>query len=275
MKILYFLISVIIVGCATIPPTSNSGTAAEPPTDIKTVNYTPFHSVVGNGDSPSGEGFLSFAIKVSFDPAARGPARLSVEQPPFIERDSVINELAAFRKKAELYVVTTTGPVKAGSVTINGVSTDLKNSEWIVRERAYGLTLLAPYLDGGDTVSISTKEKTLRFSLPKLFSPYLLARYETGAMMPTPMRGDTIVVDLDAETMSVVYRTTVPTTPTLRGGEFRLIVDPVDPYPGSSIAETRARFEAQQEYLRRCTIPQIPIEPCAVPDHLPARAFFE
>ena len=96
-----------------------------------------------------------------------------------------------------------------------------------------------------------------------------------GVMMPTPMRGDTIVIDLEEKEMTIMYRGTIPTTPNLRVGEFRLVFDPVEPYPNSTLEETRARLVAQQAYLESCAVPTEPIEPCAIPNRLPAKAFFE
>ncbi len=264
-----------LFGCSSLTPTTHPSGNPDSPAAIETVNYTPFPSVIGSSDGVAGASFHGFAVKVTFSASTAGASPLSTEQVPFIEHGSVINELPAFRKSAEVYLITNGSPIKKGAISINGSSTKLQNAEWIVRERAYGLTLLAPYIRAGDTISVTAGGRAIRFMIPKLFSPYLLARYETGAMMPTPMRADTIVVDLDMQTMSVVYRTTIPTVPPVRVGEFRLIVDPTESYPGSSLAETRARFEEQQSYLHACPISESPIEPCAVPDRLPARAFFE
>lgn len=275
MKLFFILIPLLLLGCSSITPKPGSVSDTKSVAGIETVNYTPFPSVVGSSDDTAGPSFHGFAVKVTFAAMPKGASTLSTEQIPFLERGSAINELPAFRKSAEVYLVTSDSPIKRGTIAINGASTDIRNAEWIVRERAYGLTLLAPYIRAGDTISVAAGERTLRFAVPKLFSPYLLARYETGAMMPTPMRADTIIIDLDMRTMSVVYRTTIPTVPSIRVAEFRLIVDPTESYPGSSLAETRARFEEQQSYLHACPISESPIEPCAVPDRLPARAFFE
>lgn len=267
---LAFGLFLALMGCASQP-----GPSPEKDSTPETINYTPFQSVAGSGETPRGTPFHAFAVKVTFRDARTGESPLSTEQRPFVDRGSAIDELAPFRQKAEIYLVTSGAPKKTGALTVGGERVDLAAAEWVVTDRAHGLTTLAPFLKAGDVITVQTGATKLRFAVPRLFSPFFLARYETGAMMPTPMRGDTVIIDLDRREMTVMYRGTIPTTPDLRRGEFRLIFEPHEPSPDSTLEETRARFVEQQAYLERCGVPEEPVEPCSIPDHLPSRAFFQ
>jgi hypothetical protein len=278
----FLLCCVFVVGACTgcapqmsVSPTADAGASrVDEPRQIATTNYTPFSSVVGAGLTEDGRNFIGAALKVSFDEAKDAESPLSQQQPRFAPNGSIIDELPPFRAQAEVYLATSGAPIKSGTFISNDRKVPLSQTEWVSDTRNFGLVALVPYLEPNDIFTVSTGKSTLTFAIPPLFAPFVLPRYESGAMMPTPLRADTIVIDLDSRRMSVIYRSTLPAEPPLRKIEFRLITDPIEPWANHTLAATRAKFMSQQRYLLSCPVPKTPIEECALPGRRVAPEFF-
>ena len=273
------LVGALRLGVSGCAPRSQvaTGESAQPEQSaqsIATKNYTPFLSVIGAGLTEDGRDFIGAALKVSFDEAKDSESHLSQQQPPFSPEGSVIDELPPFRAEAELYIVTSSPPLKNGTFVKNERKIPLSRTEWVSGIRNFGRVASVSYLEPNDILTVKSDQATLTFAIPSLFTPFILPRYENGAMMPTPLRGDTIVIDLDTRRMTVIYRSTLPVTPRLRVLEFRLITDPVEPWANQTLASTRAKFLSQQRYLLSCPAPKTPIEDCALPGRRVAPEFF-
>ena len=59
--------------------------------------------------------------------------------------------------------------------------------------------------------------------------PFLLARLHSGALIPIPLLTDTLVIDIDAMSLSLTHRISLPSTEPIRALEARFEIDPTAP----------------------------------------------
>jgi hypothetical protein len=132
----------------------------------------------------------------------------------------------------------------------NGAHPDLQ-VPWLAGNEEITLTNLCPHNMPG-----ATRDKSgnalLRFSLPG-HQPFVLVRYEDGAMVPTQAELDTLVIEPDERKVSCVYRLLLTMEPAVRMLEARLIFKDPDAgrekgKPGSrSLNEGRLRAGGSRE----------------------------
>ena len=132
----------------------------------------------------------------------------------------------------------------------NGAHPDLQ-APWLTGNEEITLTNLCPHNMPGATRDKSGNT-VLRFVLPG-HQPFVLVRYEDGAMAPTQAELDTLVIEPDERKVSCVYRLVLTMEPAVRMLEARLIFKNPDVggdegKPGShSQIEGRQRAGAGQE----------------------------
>jgi hypothetical protein len=101
--------------------------------------------------------------------------------------------------------------------------------------------------------------------LPESFEPFVLLRYHTDAMIPSPMRPVIVTIDLLNGKLVVYYQTTFAVSPPLRKVELKA----VQPFQQRAEGETEAQYQTRKQALiddlNRCPIPDKPIEMCADP----------
>jgi hypothetical protein len=102
----------------------------------------------------------------------------------------------------------------------NGAHPDLQ-VPWLVGNEEITLTNLCPHNAPGATRDRSGNT-LLRFVLPG-HQPFVLVRYEDGAMVPTQVELDTLVIEPDERKVSCVYRLLLTMEPVVRVLEARLI----------------------------------------------------
>ena len=119
------------------------------------------------------------------------------------------------------------------------------------------------------------KGQTLELKIPKPFAPFVLVRYQSGAMIPVPMRAVLATVDLAERRVVMQYQGTYAVEPAIRKMELRLIVPGSRPSAGETAARHAERTQAQLRDLARCAPPKgHAIEPCANPQRTPDPLIF-
>ncbi|MFG0600795.1 hypothetical protein ACF8PL_21915 [Delftia sp. WSY_4] len=119
------------------------------------------------------------------------------------------------------------------------------------------------------------KGQTLALKLPKPFAPFVLVRYQSGAMIPVPMRAVLATVDLPERRVVLQFQGTYAVEPAIRKMELRLIVPGSRPSEGETAARHAERTQAQLRDLARCAPPKgHAIEPCANPQRTPDPLIF-
>jgi hypothetical protein len=132
----------------------------------------------------------------------------------------------------------------------NGAHPDLQ-VPWLAGNEQITLTNLCPHNMPGATRDKSGNT-VLRFVLPG-HQPFVLVRYEDGAMVPTQAELDTLVIEPDERKVSCVYRLLLTMEPAVRMLEARLIFKDPDAgrekgKPGSrSLNEGRLRAGGSRE----------------------------
>ena len=132
----------------------------------------------------------------------------------------------------------------------NGAHPDLQ-VPWLAGNEEITLTNLCPHNMPGATRDKSGNT-VLRFMLPG-HQPFVLVRYEDGAMVPTQAELDTLVIEPDERKVSCVYRLLLTMEPAVRMLEARLIFKDPDAgrekgKPGSrSLNEGRLRAGGSRE----------------------------
>ena len=121
------------------------------------------------------------------------------------------------------------------------------------------------YLGADDRLMLRTSSgKRLRLRLPQPFAPFVLARYETGAMIPVPMRIVIASVDLAERRVVLQLQTTIAMSPPIRKLELRAALKQGEPGEGESPEHYRERTSALLADLAACAPPVAQaIEPCA------------
>ncbi len=250
----------------------------------ETVNHTPFPGKVFVSRNDEGT-FLTAVLKVSFSVDPGGNIRydlnqeglylatVSSQQCPDVPAE--VSDFVTFRPQAEVYLrpgektrersVGVRWNKKTLAVTGDDECPMLSSNDDLV---------VIPFPSDGDTFVVQIESEKLNFTIPKDFLPYLLVRYQSGALIPGPARADTIVVDPDLKRLLVTYRTTVRLQPEeVEGGriaklEFRAVqpesvLRSAGARPGS---KEILRARATREFLRACPPPVVPGEVCISPE---------
>ena len=125
----------------------------------------------------------------------------------------------------------------------NGAHPDLQ-VPWLAGNEEITLTNLCPHNMPG-----ATRDKSgstlLRFTLPG-HQPFVLVRYEDGAMVPTQAELDTLVIEPDEKKVSCVYRLLLPMEPAVRVLEARLIFKESEAVNDDRKSKSRNHDEARQ-----------------------------
>ncbi|TLY49646.1 MAG: hypothetical protein E6K53_13030 [Gammaproteobacteria bacterium] len=115
----------------------------------------------------------------------------------------------------------------------------------------------------------------LDLTLPQPFVPFVLLRYVSGAMIPTPMRVVLVTVDLPQRRVVLQYQGTFATIPALRKVEFRGIFPGGKPASDETAERYEQRTQATLDDLAQCAPPRVlAIEPCANASRIPNLAIF-
>jgi hypothetical protein len=122
----------------------------------------------------------------------------------------------------------------------NGAHPDLQ-VPWLTGSEEITLTNLCPHNMPGATRDRSGNT-LLQFALPG-HQPFVLVRYEDGAMVPTQAELDTLVIEPDEKKVSCVYRLLLPVEPAVRVLEVRLIFK--DPQAGNHERNTGGRGQSE------------------------------
>jgi len=102
----------------------------------------------------------------------------------------------------------------------NGAHPDLQ-VPWLAGNEEITLTNLCPHKTTG-AIQDKGGNTLLRFALPG-HQPFVLVRYEDGAMVPAQAELDTLVIEPDEKIVSCVYRLRLPVEPVVRVLEARFI----------------------------------------------------
>jgi hypothetical protein len=253
---------------------------------MEQVDYTPYPAWIAVGEI-DGVRFFSAALKMTYAIDTDGTTIAAKEQQPLTGAAKVtfgcspgvisVAELVAFRKKAEVYLRADGASLGHGATVRVGTSSrPVFPSDGCPRLATPSDPFLVPYLAEGEKISIEgiRSRGAVEWQLPYDKLPFVLIRYEMGAMIPTPMRADLVVVDVDAKQLEVVYRATFPVDPQVRKVEFR-ITDINNPArAGETKEEAGRRTNAELAYLRKCAVPALPPEPCSLPTVRPPIEFF-
>ena len=129
--------------------------------------------------------------------------------------------------------------------------------------------------DGGQLRVRADNGRILNLQVPKPFAPFVLVRYQSGAMIPVPMRAVLATVDLAERRVVLQFQGTYAVEPAIRKMELRLIVPGSRPSEGETAARHAERTQAQLRDLARCAPPKgHAIEPCANPQRRPDPLIF-
>lgn len=127
----------------------------------------------------------------------------------------------------------------------------------------------------GSTLTVARDGgRLLRLRLPERPLPFLLLRYHSGAMIPSPMRIVLVTVDLVRQRVVLQFQSTVMYRPPLRVIEWRAVPADIVPSDGETLERARERNEALVGDLAACPAPLHPPEACASPQRRPDRRIF-
>ena len=132
-------------------------------------------------------------------------------------------------------------------------------------QRAEPGVRLDTYLGADDRLMLrKANGQRLRLRLPQPFAPFVLARYEDGAMIPVPMRIVIASVDLAERRVVLQLQTTIAMSPPIRQLELRAVLPQGEPGEGESPERYRERTSVLLADLATCAPPLAQaIEPCA------------
>ena len=117
--------------------------------------------------------------------------------------------------------------------------------------------------------------RPLDLTPPQPFVPFLLLRYVSGAMIPTPMRLVLVTVDVPGRRVVLQYQSTFGTTPALRKIELRGVLPGSKPGSDETAEDYEKRTRATLQDLAQCAPPRtLAIEPCANASRIPNLAIF-
>ena len=132
------------------------------------------------------------------------------------------------------------------------------------------------YLGGNDRLVLrDASGRAVRITLPQPFAPFVLARYQSGEMIPVPMRIVVASVDLVERRVVVQLQATLAQAPAIRVLEVRAVLPGGEPGEGEPLALYAERTRALLDDLARCAPPvEQAIEPCADPARVPDPRIF-
>lgn len=296
------------------PSTTSTKPSAPGTNVPEIVNHTPFPSVVLSAqcrsyDCALPEEYFSWSAKISFDFDQRGRLTISKHQEPSLDvSDTSENDLPCSDKGGLSNQRTSWFPytaifVRGGTLlsvkndagtaleqralskaengqTMEVVGKTAREIEYfyvpcVGKHRVSAGARLDSFLPPGATLSIkSAKGQILALSLPDPTEPWVLLRYQNGAMIPVPMRTIMITIDMVERRLVAYYQSTFPVKPLLRKIELRAILPDQVPAQDETPARFRERTDAALRELRQCPIPLRPMEPCASPDRRPDLMIF-
>ena len=277
------------------------------------INYTPFPNVLLSGrcadyECASPVEYFSWGAKISFDFDQRGRLKLSEQQEPSLdmndaeeqdlqcgEKGATFNQRTIWFPYTAIFVRGGTlqsvkdaagavlkqrplGEIQDGKMAVIGKAAREIEYSYVPCVGKYQVSAgvrLDGFLPYGARLFVKPKTgKNLGLSLPDPTEPWVLLRYQSGAMIPVPMRPTMVTVDMVERRLVVYYQSTFPVAPPLRKIELRAILPDQIPSQDETTERYRERTEATLRDLRQCQIPQRPMEPCATPDRLPDRRIF-
>lgn len=135
---------------------------------------------------------------------------------------------------------------------------------------------LDSYMDGSDRLLLRLDNgKQMNLRLPQPFVPFVLARYQNGAMIPVPVRIVLASIDLVDRRVVLQLQSTVAMSPPVRKLELRAVMKDTEPAADETAARFRERTRAVLDDLARCARPvDQAIEPCADPTRKPDMRIF-
>lgn len=127
----------------------------------------------------------------------------------------------------------------------------------------------------GSTLTVADANgRSLRLRLPERPLPFVLLRYHSGAVIPSPMRIVLATVDLLNRRVVLQFQSTFMAQPPLRVVEWRALPAEVVPSAGETLERARERNDALANDLATCPPPLHPPEVCASPQRRPDRRIF-
>lgn len=280
----------------------------------ETVNYTPFGSVMLDGSYAEGDyavysKFFSWGTKISFDMDARGRLTLSKRQEDTLDasddrardfqcgakgglfnqrsvwfpytgilvRGGTLESVVDARIDERLELIPLS-PYEQGLMMVVGEKARQVEYAYVPcvgEHRVSAGARLSSFMPRGARFKVKpNKAASLTLSLPDPVEPFLLLRYEMGAMIPVPMRPTLVTIDLIERRLVVYYQSTFANDPPLRKVEMRAILPGQTPSEGESAERFRERNEATLSDLRACVSNPRPIEQCATHTRRPDRRIF-
>jgi len=133
----------------------------------------------------------------------------------------------------------------------------------------------AQFVPLGATLDITEAAgKRLQLTLPTALTPFVLLRYRSGALIPSPMRIALITVDTQRKRVVLQFQSTAMVKPPIRVIEWRALSDGDQPADGESLERYRERRDTTAADLAKCPVPFHPPEPCASETRQPDRRIF-
>lgn len=297
----------------TAPQTEEAAPAEAPqPQRPEQVNYTPFPATMiacnEKCSKQPEQAYFAWNVKLSFDIDRRGRLSVSDRQEPaldenddpaqyrvcgekggngnmcnswfpytgiFVHGGKLLSVRDGNRKRLTLTALT---PNDDGDLMVIGKAA--RNPEWayvpcVGAHRVKTGFRLDGFMPTDATLTVkSDKGRQTQIRLPSPTEPYVLLRYESGAMIPVPMRPVMITIDLAANRLVAFFQSTFAMEPPLRKMELRAVLPDQKPGEGETAARFKERTQAVLDDLQRCAIPLSPIEPCANPERRPDRRIF-
>ncbi|WP_348944520.1 hypothetical protein ABHF33_14010 [Chitinibacter sp. FCG-7] len=309
---LFFLVS-ILAACARTEPvtgtkTPNSAQTADDKCCAKIVNYTQHPGVLLTA-TIAGKDYYSYVAKLTFDILPNGELKRAEQQEEtFGAEEQVADTYACTFKGAEFnqntawypytgFLVTggkllavkdsAKKPMKLRKMTrLDSDAVMTQGSEARKSEYSYapcvgkvrvesGQRLDSYFPIGGSMHFALNKRQRMNISLPKPMEPFLLLRYHSGALIPTPMRPVLFSINLTEKKLVVQYQSTIERKEPIRTIESRAI----NPEGEKDESETEARYQQRTKAflddLWSCPIPTTPGEPCASAKRIPNPLMFQ
>lgn len=294
------------------PPEAAPSAAPPQPAGPEVVNFTPMPAVLltcdGACSAAAGQDYYTWNAKLSFDIDARGQLAVSQQQEGalsasddpaqdkvcgdkgstgnlrntwfpttgiFVQGGALSSVRSAERKRLKL---TPLSVIEGGEMMVVGAGA--REVEWsympcVGAQRVDKGHRLDGFLPPGAVLAIKPKKgAAMSLSLPSPTEPFVLLRYESGEMIPVPMRPVIVTVDVIQRRMVVHYQTTFPVAPALRKIELRAVIAGQKAGEGESQAAFRQRTAATLDDLWRCPVPIKPVEACATPARRPDPRIF-
>lgn len=299
-------------GAAPNPPPGPGPAASRPPAEPATGaplqrNHTDAPSILLMGQDGWGT-YYSALLKISYSANARGELALAPEAEPTIDhrtpedRGTSCHEHGAALNQRTTWFPDTGLLVRGGTLRavhgptgqplpllrLSTADRDLllytgKDARQV--EMAY-VPCVGPhrvatghrsigFVEPGSTLTVvDAKGRLQRLRLPGRPLPFVLLRYHSGAMIPSPMRVVLVTVDLLRQRVVLQFQSTFMTQPPLRVVEWRALPVDVRPSEGETLERARERDGALANDLAACPPPLHPPEACATPLRRPDLRIF-